>query len=542
MGDQTVKDFAIDLGLPVNLLIEQFNQAGIKTTINGVVTDDNKHLLLDYLRKEHGTLAQKNKIDSTQKIDYSLNDIKNAGDLIKLNQLLTQAMAERKIQSIIKEDNLDSIIESVLVYAIDSEKELLAAAILGRLAAVARGRESIIWDRADEIFSVEPPTLDCLVDGDAKQYAAQLLTHVKDDWVKEYSYRESLAIETAEIARTELLSANLIREGNIADWVSGVTRHVSVINNTNNFDARLTRVRRTFSAMSEVAKLWRGDIGTNFGEQLSSCIDTYLARKITDAEQDVLFDALDQILSILVRIIELRFSNALYANTYSVLEQGKKILGPSLWGRYIGQSSVINNIRSALLESALVLARQNRSDKQIMAVLAASYTSKPQTALAIKRHFENVRDLDPDIGDWWRSAGEVSETQRHVEHKVGNSEDSQIGALLIEVESNRETMDKVGRAVVQYLEISDPVLASTVKKAVDGYQGIAQTARRLARMRKLTKTDLKGERLEYNPLEHEMLGGHKAGVRRVKVVRDGIMKEFSGKIKTLVKPWVEPEE
>jgi len=61
-------------------------------------------------------------------------------------------------------------------------------------------------------------------------------------------------------------------------------------------------------------------------------------------------------------------------------------------------------------------------------------------------------------------------------------------------------------------------------------------------MRKLTKTDLKGERMEYNPMEHEMLGGHKPGVRRVKVVRDGIKKEFAGKIKTLVKPWVEPEE
>ena len=142
----------------------------------------------------------------------------------------------------------------------------------------------------------------------------------------------------------------------------------------------------------------------------------------------------------------------------------------------------------------------------------------------------------------WRSAGRKSESQRHVEHRVGHNEDAQIGGLLIEVESNREAMDKVGRAVVPLLEISEPVLASTVKKAVDGYQEIARTARRLARMRKLTKTDLKGELLEYNPLEHEMLGGHKAGVRRVKVLRDGIKKEFAGKIKTLVKPWVEPYE
>lgn len=527
MAHQSLKDFAKELNVSPNMLVLKFITLGIKIKADDLVTEENKRLLLEHLRKEHGT---------------ALYDIKNAGDLEKLNQLLTQAMAERKIQSIIKDDNLDGIIESVLKYAIEPEQELPAAAILGRLAAVARGRESVVWNIADNIFSVEPPSLENLEDGDAKRYAAQVLTHVSDEWVREYSYSESLAIETADLARTELLSANLAREGNIADWLNEIKNHVAVINNMSNFDVRLTRVRRIFSAMSEVAERWRGDVGINFGDQLASCLDTFLARKITDVDQEILFDALDQLLSILVRAIELRFSNALYANTYKVLEQGKKVVGAGLWGRYIGQSSVINNIRTLLLESALVLARQNRSDKQIMAVLAASYTSKPQTALAIKRHFDSAQDLDPDIGNWWRNAGEVSETQRHVEHKVGNTEDSQIGALLIDVESNREAMDKVGRVVVQYLEISDPVLASTVKKAVDGYLGIAQTAGRLARMRKLTKTDLKGKKLEYNPLEHEMLGGHKSGVRQIKVIRDGINKEFGGKIKTIVKPWVEPAE
>jgi hypothetical protein len=70
---------------------------------------------------------------------------------------------------------------------------------------------------------------------------------------------------------------------------------------------------------------------------------------------------------------------------------------------------------------------------------------------------------------------------------------------------------------------------------------IAQVAERLARMRKLSKTDLLGSVVEYNPVEHDMEGGHRSGVRKVKVVRDGILKEFGGKKKTLVKPRVEPD-
>jgi hypothetical protein len=174
--------------------------------------------------------------------------------------------------------------------------------------------------------------------------------------------------------------------------------------------------------------------------------------------------------------------------------------------------------------------------------MAAAYTSKPQISSAIKRHFSSAQDLDPAVREWWANGGLVSDSQKNVEHTIGNSEDQQIGSLLVEVESNQDAMEKLLRAVVPFLDISDPVLASTVKRAAQGYIETAQIAKRLARMRKLKATDLKGMRLEYNPLEHEMLGGHRSGVRLVRVVRDGVQKDFAGKIKTLVKPWVEPIE
>jgi len=64
----------------------------------------------------------------------------------------------------------------------------------------------------------------------------------------------------------------------------------------------------------------------------------------------------------------------------------------------------------------------------------------------------------------------------------------------------------------------------------------------LARIRKLSNTDIKGKTVDYNMLEHDMLGGHQAGISKVRVVKEGIRKNYGGRIKTLVKPWVEPEE
>ena len=194
-----------------------------------------------------------------------------------------------------------------------------------------------------------------------------------------------------------------------------------------------------------------------------------------------------------------------------------------------------------MLEAVVVLARQGRTDDAFVTLLTDVYGGKSQIANPLKQHFEEYPDLDTENGEWWIKAGDVKK-RRQAEHKIGGSEDQQIGALMIEDESVKEAMEKLDRAIAPFLEMYDPVLASTVKKASAGYAQISRISRQLGRMRKLVTTNLKGERMEYNPQQHEMLGGHKQGVRNVKVVRDGVQKDFAGKIKTLVKCWVEPQD
>ncbi|MYA35335.1 MAG: hypothetical protein F4Y34_01550 [Gammaproteobacteria bacterium] len=534
MNRITVNKLAKNTGISAETLIKQLKELGANVEAGeDLVTGEQQLRLLQQHRSQ-----DLNK----PKTNVSFADINTATNLQALEGLLTQAMADRTIQALIKNERLESIVNSILALVAGPEEELLAAAMLGRLAAVARGRDSKIFERTNQVFSTEPGSIEALADAESKSYAASVLAHSTNPWISEYSYREALNIDSADNARSILLISNLNREENIAQWLKNINLHAKQLNSIQKSDAHLIRARKIVKVMSDVIQQWRGDIGEFIGENLSICLTSLLPSKISDLDQTVLNEVLDSLLAILGRVIELRFSSALYSETYSLVVKGKRLLGPGPWAQFINRSFVLPEIRIALLESALVLARQYRTDKQVIGVLTACYTSRPQVSAAIKRHFRDATDLDPDVADWWKSGGDVSEMKRRVEQKVGNNEDSQIGALLIEVEDNHEAMEKVRRAVVPLLQISEPILSSSVKKAVDGYKNIEQTARRLARMRKLTITKIKGNRLEYNPLEHEMLGGHKAGVRRVKVVRDGIEKKFSGKSKTLVKPWVEPEE
>ncbi|UOV04136.1 DUF4391 domain-containing protein [Pseudoxanthomonas mexicana] len=477
--------------------------------------------------------------------EVTLKQVVEAPDLKSLNELLTQSMKQMQIQQLIRNENLAEVVEAIKgqLSGATAAEELFAAAILGRLAAVARGRESDVFSAGSELFLIEePPSIETLADGDEKDYASRVLAYVDADWLIPYCAREALAIDTANNARRELLRILLNRSGNLADSLRHLADANAVIKSVEQPETRVKRLRRIYEAMADVARSFDGDVGREPGAALALNFDGLVRGATSTSDNEALYGALDAAVGILVRIVELRFSHALQSETYRLVLDGKKLLAPGPWARFVESSSMIPKVQMNLLETALVLARQNRTDKEILRAMEACWPSTSQISAAVKRHFAGAADIDPEIADYWLKVGRVAQSERAVEHKLGNTEDEQIGELLIQLDANRDSMGKLNSAVVPVLKTFDTCQAATVQRAATGYESIAQVAERLARMRKLSKTDWVGNVVEYNPVEHDMEGGHRSGVRRVKVVRDGIRKEFGGKTKMLVKPRVEPEE
>lgn len=529
------KRLARDIGVPIERLMAQLAELGIAISREDDLVSGNDQLkLLQHLRAKgvEGRLAG----------EVTLGDIESADDLHELNRLLTQAMAQRNIQALIKDRNLDSVVEKVINLNLESDNELLTAAILGRLAAVARGREKLIFDRADEIFSAEPESIETLEDGDAKSYAATLITHCGDDWTKAYSYREAFVIDTADNARRELLAANLAREGSLADWLSALSEQAKLLKDISKTETRYRRTRRLASVMADIVESWRGNLGEDPGGKLSRLMKSVFDQGLADVEFSIVFDAMDYLLSLLRRFIELRFSMALYPELYAILVDGKHALGAALWGRYLEHSEALTEIRHALLEASLVLARQDKFDNDMMAVLRAAYGSRAQMTSAIRSHFTDAKDLDPTVAEWWCKGGGGDGDKEQKAQRIRNSEDEKIGELLLKVEESQSVMEKLRSAVLPILQSLNPVLAKTVAKAASDYRETAQVIRSLSRMRQLKPAGLMSERMEYNRRLHDMEGGHRSGFRRVRVIRDGVEKTFAGKTRMLVKPIVIPEE
>jgi translation initiation factor IF-2 len=77
----TVKKFATELGLPVNLLIEQLKSAGVsKAKSEDDISEEDKSALLKYLRNEHGgSQRPKAKITLTRKQNSEIRKTDSEG-------------------------------------------------------------------------------------------------------------------------------------------------------------------------------------------------------------------------------------------------------------------------------------------------------------------------------------------------------------------------------------------------------------------------------------------------------------------------------
>ncbi|MCV4290447.1 hypothetical protein OH708_21270 [Pseudomonas capsici] len=475
----------------------------------------------------------------------AIKEIRAAKTLVELDGLLTASMAQQQIQALIKEERLDSILKKVKELAeTESESEnagLLVLALLGRLSAVARGRETEISKTLPMLVSVGslPPLESSTLDGDGKFYAAQSLSQMGSVAWATYAFEESVNVDTAEKARKSLIEMAL---NSCSTAAEAFVTHCSVLENLvgiTNAESRLRKAKRISSGWAEVMRGSNHELGDGPGEALAKWIAALLAGDIRDVDETLLFNIVDDGIDILLRFIELRFSHAMLTETYQMLSRAKVILGRARWIHFLPFSKNRQALTLCLREAALVLARQGKTDKTLLDLIQLMYQSKVPMINDMERHFGKAMELDPEVRQWWLAGGAVSNSRQTV-HKVGNTEDQMIGELLLEVQSAKPFMNFLQHSIVPMIDISDSVMSTNGIKAAAGYSEIARKVDLLARMRKLSTTDLKGSVVEFNPFQHELLSDTPHGIREVKVTRDGVLKDFGGNIKTLVKPRVEP--
>ncbi|MCB5185430.1 translation initiation factor IF-2 [Methylobacillus gramineus] len=126
MGQSSVAQFANELGLPAELLLEQLKGAGVnKLAYEDTLTEQDKTSLLEYLRKEHGGQAPKDKITLTRK---QVTEIKKSDSSGKARTIQVEV---RKKRVLVRRDSpLDSVSEEEPLIEVLAEQPVEVAAEL----------------------------------------------------------------------------------------------------------------------------------------------------------------------------------------------------------------------------------------------------------------------------------------------------------------------------------------------------------------------------------------------------------------------------
>jgi len=151
MGQTSVLQFASELGLPAELLLEQLKSAGVsKVASSDQLSEQDKTLLLDYLRKEHGAQEPKNKITLVRKQNTEIKKTDSSGKArtiqveVRKKRVVvrTDETAEAAVPSVQAVEEIPLVTEPEVIDLLEVNEEV---------TVVAEAQEPLVAEVIEEI-------------------------------------------------------------------------------------------------------------------------------------------------------------------------------------------------------------------------------------------------------------------------------------------------------------------------------------------------------------------------------------------------------
>jgi translation initiation factor IF-2 len=229
MGQTSVLQFASELGLPAELLLEQLKSAGVsKVASSDQLSEQDKTLLLDYLRKEHGAQEPKNKITLVRKQNTEIKKTDSSGKArtiqveVRKKRVVvrTDETAEAAVPSVqaVEEIPLVTEPEVIDVLEVNEEVTVVAEAQEPLVAEVIEEISEAVEEAPKAVKSVKPSLLSteqiAQRANEAKRHATLMAMQMEDVRKKQELTQKRLDDE-AQKATEAAAAAKKLSEGTL---------------------------------------------------------------------------------------------------------------------------------------------------------------------------------------------------------------------------------------------------------------------------------------------------------------------------------------
>lgn len=473
--------------------------------------------------------------------------IQNENSLLAINDFLIYLKTVNGVQSLTRDNHIticNRVVDVALLNLSSDENSVLwLSTILGRLSEEKMSKAEELPDKCQALFEQPPPSireLSCTYD---QVYAISTLVEFDKPWLAQYVVSQSLLAHEGEATYRILVQTALNSLGCLSGYLQKIEAQLNLVVLTEGSNKQPNTLCQLSRAIVKVAKLRNVALGDDVILALRKWFDTAFQFMKNAYHEETSKNIVTDVVELLRLIIEIRFSHALLEDTYSLLCFIQRKLTNKEWTYLIQNSQDMEKLREYLLESAIILARLGKRDRKTMATLITISESKEQLLSKLQSTFSAIHGIDPFVKCWWECGGSSEERSFDIPQHRNGLNDYQIGLMLLALEKSKYLIENIYQRIlnVDHPEPLDrPSILNTVIELRKYMDETSETSQKIAVARKLLKTGLKGSIVQYNPLDHEMLGGHQLAIKNVKVMEDGIQKQLGHRFWMLVRPVVIP--
>lgn len=429
-----------------------------------------------------------------------------------------------------------------LVQTGDAHGRLLAATALGRISAVAKPTAKQI---AAALAGFPIPTLPPLLglpDPTDRYYAARVWRFLSASWMPGYLASSAVAEDTAETVRRECLEGMFSLAETMDLIFSELQKPIADLRFTTQEpgNSASRRLRKILIAVAKNPRSFRLPPTKTSASQLRSLLEqAFRANPPPESlnSQIELADAVSELIDLLIRA---QFSLSTESDTYSPLASARNFFRQIDWRHYAENSAQLKAVAADLREGIKILMRAGLTDDELYRSLALVCGSDAPARSTLTALASEMTGLSEAVQLWasGRNAPRRSEWARESQ-EIGA--DEVFAELLLDLRRLSAQARVVSETVLPELEVLAPRKAEPLVRTLGTAEAAAGRMEFLAKRRFLRTRGEPGAVVEYNPLEHALVGEQGSGARYVRLLSPVVESALpSGDVRIVRKAMVEP--
>jgi hypothetical protein len=417
---------------------------------------------------------------------FSITDLDELDTFQKVEEFARVAIADK---SIFKWDipNDTDLLFSKLFELSDESTLLSLLALAGRMEETFDQFLFKTENLVNDIPVLED--LDSLKSTDDRYYVVKLISRLRPSWLYPWALKRLWAEVSGEKLRVSYL--NIVLSEQIS--LSQILSDIGDAGNTYAKVHKLNESQITIRCIKVVKALISGfssrslEIELTIGLAVDSLIrKPFSSLKKSQIKVNTRNKLISHVASLLLVLIEGRFSLAMEANLYTILGKMRTWCDDNSWRNLVLDNAPLKKLSDIIGEAISVAVRRGTTDDELL--------NYYQNSVATKHHFIDncqrialLENITKDAADWLKSEGKKKQNRKIIrsDSEVKSAiQSNQLADLLINLEYGLAKM-KLLDAAVSDIEVFDPSLVPVLKSTVSQWSVIKEITHRLAELQSL---------------------------------------------------------